>query len=548
MHRRLQDGYLRRDFLNIWLAVLCALVIAACGGGNTTTPEKSNTPGQAFRQVLTFPNVGTTDVAALDPTRGVDQNSGIAVNMIYSGLVRADQNLNVVPDQASWESTDNKVYTFTLKSGITFSDGTPVTAQTYVDSWTRALLPSVASPVAPTFEAPIVGADDVANGKSKVLTGLKAVNEHTLQVTLKRPTSYFLQALTNNFFFPINSRVIARYGEKNWAQYIAGNGVGTGPLMVKEWQHNVKLVLVPNPHYYGDRTRLAEVDMLFVNDPVSAFKSYRAGQYDFVWNLAATDQQIANTMPGFIRKPLLQTDVLFFDNSKPPFNNTTVRQAFAYATDKQALVHAVFKDSVGAAPTILPPGMTGYQPDYQGLSYNPERAKALLQSVYPDVTKMPTITFSYPSSQVSSAEAAALQQMWQSALDIQVKTLALELNTYNQMTANHQVQFGFIEWTADFPDPYDWLTLNLVSTVAENAGQWHNPQFDQLVAQAEATSGDARIMLYNKAEQVAVTDVGWLPLDHPMLAAVIPPRVHGVSINGNGLYFGDWSGVSLSPR
>src|SRR5581483_10114009 len=268
MHRRLQDGYLRRDFLNIWLAVLCALVIAACGGGNTTTPEKSNTPGQAFRQVLTFPNVGTTDVAALDPTRGVDQNSGIAVNMVY---------------------------TFTLKSGITFSDGTPVTAQTYVDSWTRALLPSVASPVAPTFEAPIVGADDVANGKSKVLTGLKAVNEHTLQVTLKRPTSYFLQALTNNFFFPINSRVIARYGEKNWAQYIAGNGVGTGPLMVKEWQHNVKLVLVPNPHYYGDRTRLAEVDMLFVNDPVSAFKSYRAGQYDFVWNLAATDQQIANT-------------------------------------------------------------------------------------------------------------------------------------------------------------------------------------------------------------------------------------------------------------
>jgi ABC-type oligopeptide transport system substrate-binding subunit len=169
----------------------------------------------------------------------------------------------------------------------------------------------------------------------------------------------------------------------------------------------------------------------------------------------------------------------------------------------------------------------------------------LLQSVYPDVTKVPPITFSFPSSQVSSLEASALQQMWQNALGIRVSLNPVELNAYNDETNKHEVQFGFIQWGADFPDPYDWLTLNLTSTASNNNGDWHNPTFDQTVMQAEQTTGDARIMLYNQAEQIAITDVGWLPLDHESLAAIIPSYVHGVSLNGEGLFFGDWSDVYL---
>jgi oligopeptide transport system substrate-binding protein len=115
----------------------------------------------------------------------------------------------------------------------------------------------------------------------------------------------------------------------------------------------------------------------------------------------------------------------------------------------------------------------------------------------------------------------------------------------NQETYRHQVQFGFTQWSADFPDPYDWLALNLLSNASYNSGEWSNPQFDQTVMQAEQTAGDARIALYNKAEQIAITDVGWLPLDHQSLAAIIPPWLHGVSLNGEGLFFGDWSDVYL---
>jgi oligopeptide transport system substrate-binding protein len=538
-------GHLQVFRLPAVLLFFCVLliVLAACGGGGTAPSATT----LAAKQVLRFPNVGIQDSAALDPAQGPDANTAQVVSMIYNGLVKSDVNLNVVPDQASsWDiSPDNKVYTFHLRTGLTFSDGTPITAQTYVYTWTRALLPEVKSGVASFFEANIVGANDVNAGKTKTLAGVKALDDQTLQVTLTQPTPYFLEELTNSLFFPLNRQIIEKYGQAGWSNHVAGNAVGSGPFMIKEWNHKVEMILVPNPHYYGPKTKLTEVDMFFIADPPTALKAYEAKQYDFVWNITPQDQQEVKNTAGFIRKSLLQSDLLFFDNKMPPFNKSAVRQAFAYAINKALLVHAVFKDAVVVAPTIIPPGMPGYQPNYPGLPYDRTKAKTLLQSVYPDVSKVPGITFSYPNSQVTPAEAAALQQMWQDALGVHVNLNAVDLTAYNTETANHQIQFGFTQWSADFPDPYDWLTLNLFSTAPNNDGEWNNPMFDHVVTQAEKSSGETRIKLYNQAEQIAIQDVGWLPLDHEAVAAIIPSWIHGVTLNGAGLFFGDWSNVYL---
>ncbi|HWZ19521.1 MAG TPA: peptide ABC transporter substrate-binding protein [Ktedonobacteraceae bacterium] len=549
MHNQFSIRQINRFPAIIPLLSSLLIILAACAGATSSTPTASGTPTLATSQVLTFPNVGTRDIGVLDPALGPDSNSALAVGMIYTGLVKFDKNLNVVPDQATWViSPDNKVYTFTLKQGITFSDGTLVTAQSYVYTLTRALLPEVKSPIASFFLGPILGSDEVNNGKTKTLAGVKAIDNNTLQITLKQPTAYFLQIMANSIAFPLNQTVINQYGQTDWVNHAAGNAIGTGPFMVKEWDHNTKMVFVPNPHWYAAKTKLTEVDMLFVNDQSTAFKAYQAGQYNFVWNITPQDLATAKGMTGFVSESLLQTDLLFFSNKMAPFNNAAVRQAFAYATDKEELATAIFKSSAIPAPTIIPPGMPGYQPNYQGLVYDKSKALAALQSAYPDVSKVPPITFSYPSSQVTESDADALQQMWQTALGIQVKLLPVELNAYNTETANHQVQFGFTQWSADFPDPYDWLTLNLFSTASNNSGDWNNPQFDQLVTQAEQMTGDARIQLYNQAEQIAISDVGWLPLDHQSLAAIIPPWVQGVSLNNTGLYFGDWSNVYLEQH
>jgi len=159
------------------------LILTTCGdgGGNvngnaTATPTRSKL---LSRQVLTFPNVGVTDSAPLDPALANDPNTELIVGMVYSGLVKSDAQLNVQPDQASWQiSPDNTTYTFYLKPGIAFSDGTPVTAQTYVYTLTRALLPEVASPNASLFEGVIVGANAVLAGKTKVLAGVTDRRQH----------------------------------------------------------------------------------------------------------------------------------------------------------------------------------------------------------------------------------------------------------------------------------------------------------------------------------------------------------------------------------
>ncbi|HEY0756241.1 MAG TPA: peptide ABC transporter substrate-binding protein [Ktedonobacteraceae bacterium] len=501
-----------------------------------------NTP--TTRQTLVFPNVGIQDLYSLDPTQSLDANSSLAISMIYSGLVRLDKDLNVIDDQATWSlSLDRKIYTFTLKSGITFADGTPITAQSYVYSLTRALSPALNNPEAMLFLGNIVGAGLVNSGKSTTLSGVQALNAQTLRITLNSPTEYFLQALANPLAFPINQQLVLQYGDPNWTNH----GAGSGPFMVKSWKHNTKMVLVPNPHYYGSPTRLTEVDMIFAVDAHDAFQAYQGGQYNFVWNIISGDLATARGLAGFTNQAQLETDALFFDTQKPPFDQTAVRQAFAYAIDKNLLAQSILQNSVIPAPTIIPAGIPGYQPALATLSFNRARALTTLQTAYPDVTQIPPVTFFYPSA-LPAAVALSLQQMWQSALGIQVKLVAVETNAYNLEVAKHHIPFGFTQWNADFPDPYDALALNLLPTATSNWGQWQNQQFEQLVQQAEQSSGSERLDLYAQAEQLAINEVGWLPLDHQSLAAIIPATVHGVSLTPLGLYFGDWSGVYLTSR
>jgi ABC-type oligopeptide transport system substrate-binding subunit len=535
-----------RCVFSILFVLLLAVVLGGCGVGNNGSKGTQNaTSTPALSQVLTFPDVGVTDITSLDPALGFDMNTSIIMNMLYSGLVRLDDSAQAIPDQATWKiSPDGKVYTFILKPGIAFSDGTPVTAESYVYTWTRALLRKQgASSLARSLEQPIEGAVAVYKGDARTLSGLKALDARTLQVTLNSPTPYFLTSLTNPLFFPLNQQVIKQYGDRSWTRHIVHAGIGTGPFQVDAWQRNVSIKLVPNSYYYGAKARLQVVNIHFEADPQTV--SYSAGQYDFTWSTSPDDQVAQKNTQGFKQTSLWQTAMLFFDTSRPPFDQLAVRQAFALAVDRKVLLHSAFNDAFLPAPTILPVGVPGYQADYPGLGYDPYNARTLLSSVYPDPSNMPQITFSYPVSLLPRSAATSLQQMWHDVLGQQIDLSPMEPDAYQQEADNYQIQLGFNLWTAAFPDPYDVLAANLFSSSPKNVGRWRNSQFDALVTQAEAQTGDNRLALYNQAEQLAISDVGVLPLYHPTFAALFPSWLQGVSLNGNGLYFGDWSNVSI---
>ena len=203
------------------LLVLCVLlfVLCSCGGGSGTLILTNGQPTLASSQTLALPLIGETDVRTLDPSSQLDASGRLVMGMFYSGLVRLDKDFHVLPDQANWDiSNAGTTYTFHVKPGVAFADGMPVTAQTYIASWTRALTPHRASnranqinyttPQPYTLALPIVGARELHDGTAQTLSGVQAVDDHTLSVTLTQPTPTFLQSLALPFFFPVNQELV----------------------------------------------------------------------------------------------------------------------------------------------------------------------------------------------------------------------------------------------------------------------------------------------------------------------------------------------------
>ncbi|GCE28348.1 ABC transporter substrate-binding protein [Dictyobacter alpinus] len=537
-----RSPYIRVRRLSATLLMLCTalLLLTSCGGPASGTITLTNgQPTLASDQVLTIPLIGTADVPSFDPTSEPTASTKILYSMLYSGLVRTDNNLQPVSDQATWTiSADQKQYTFHLKPDLTFGDGSPVTARSYVDSWTYAARPANASSQVATLMSIIKGARELHAGQSKTLSGVQASDDHTLRVSLTKPAPYFLAALASPLFAPVNQKLMAAYGEQPWSVEGAMQGLGSGPFVVKDLTRAVKMTLVPSPHYAGNKPVLKQVNVYFVNDPRVAYTANRAGRYDLVWDLAPQDQLPAAKLKGFSRPEQLQTDAFFFDTSKAPFDNLALRQAFAHALDKKDFAQTVLNSSVSPAETLLPTAMPGYQP--QADTFNATKAKSLLKSVDP----LPAITFAYPTSRVTPAMTVALQSAWKKNLGIQVNLRPLEDQAYQQALANHDVQFGIISWQTTIADPY-LFTSPFLSSSDQNVSQWHNPDYDRLLAQAETQTGSERLALYQQAEQQLLSQAVIVPLDHQQLAALLPAWLRGVSVNAAGLSFGDWSQVAV---
>ncbi|HEU5200252.1 MAG TPA: peptide ABC transporter substrate-binding protein [Ktedonobacterales bacterium] len=538
-------GWRRQGRALLLLCLLSVLLmISACG---------QNVPPQPQKKVLIWPNVGITDLAQLDPALVGDPNSTLAAQLVFGGLVKLNAQLQVVPDAAySWQvSPDGKTYTFYLSSSLRFADGTPVTTQDVIYSLDRSLQMSAQAVQdggrgGLFYLGHIVGAADVASGKANTASGLTAVDPQTLQIQLDSPIAYFLNDLTEPAAFIVPGQQIQKYG-KNWTEH----AFGTGPFVLGRWTHSVRMTFTPNPNYYGEKPVIDELDMPFVQNQHAALLSYNAGQYDLTWNLSGPDYPGASTQKNFHQTVLLATDALVPNTTKEPFNHLEVRQAFALALNVSVLAHEVMGDTVVAASTLMPPGMPhNASSKVQGLGFDAQRARQLLQSVYPDVSTMPPVTLTYATDALPQAEAQAMQQMWQSALGIRVNLSPIDPSTYQREWQNGQIQLGVVNWTANLSDPWSLLSLYLTSNGPDDLGSWKNEQFDQLVSQADVLFNDPvqRAALYQQAEQLAITDGAWIPLDHPKFTAFLAPYVHGLAVTPLGLLAPNWAKVTVSKH
>ncbi|RME13442.1 MAG: peptide ABC transporter substrate-binding protein, partial [Ardenticatenia bacterium] len=358
----------------------------------TTQPETGETSGSTGGGgLLRLPG---GEPPTLDPALTSDATSAEYIVELFSGLVTINPDtLAVEPDIAkSWDiSDDGTVYTFHLRDDVTFANGRPVTANDFKYSLERSCDPRTQSPVADTYLGDIVGCREKLRGQADDVRGVRVVDDYTLEITIDSPKVYFLAKLTYPTAFVVDRETVEK-GGRTWA---TDNPNGTGPFVLKEYTFGERLVLDPNPRYYGDPK--PAVSVIYLLSGGSAMTMYETDELDAV-PVGLADIARVQDPADPLNKELVTFNTLSLgyvglNNQQPPFDDPKVRQAFAQAVNVDTLANVVLEGIVEPAHSILPPGMPGYNPDVRAYDYDPDAARqALAESSYGSAENLPDIT------------------------------------------------------------------------------------------------------------------------------------------------------------
>lgn len=449
--------------------------------------------------------------STLDPALCMDATSSSYIVEIFSGLVTLNSDLEVIADIAqSWDiSPDGRTYTFHLRDGVTFHNGKAVTASDFKYSIERAADPQTHSPVTEAYLGDIVGVKEKLRGEADEVAGVEVVDEKTLHITIDAPKAYFLSKLTHPTAFVVDEENIA--SGTTWWQHPNG----TGPFKLGEWQEGQQIVLERNEHFYRGGAKLERVTFLLAGNRMMMYEN---GQIDITQVSTANIERVLDPANPLNKELVIVTELsvayIGFNTAMPPFDDEKVRQAFCHAVDKAKITEIVLKGMVSEAEGILPPGIPGYNEELEGLSYDVARAQQLIaESSYHD--GLPPIVLSVPGScaGVSSLDMAIVS-MWQENLEAEVEIETVEWpETFLDDLNERRFQAFEIGWIADYPDPENFLDLLFHSESVENHTAYSNPDVDHLLEAARVeTDFDARMEMYQEAEQIIVDDAPWLPL------------------------------------
>ena len=520
-------------------------------GGTAATTHAAN--AQAAGAVLRISDEGESDLASIDPPSpsAGDAQANVVENLVFGGLVRLDQNLQVQPNAASsWTvSTDGKIYTFTLRPGLKWGDGTPVTAQDVVWSLTRAFSPAYAAGGVSFYLSHIVGGLDMANGKAKTVKGLQAIGTNKVRITLDQPAAVFLDDLAYSVAFLVPRAQVEKSGN-NWTEHAAA----LGPFIVKQWKHNQEIDLAPNPYYWRGTLKLGGAVVEFIKNTETAYNLYRTGALDVmgIVNFPGNHLKDVQGTPDFHTTPQLFTEFLVVNEHHAPLNNPLVRQALSYAVNRATIVKLLDNRFLPASG-MLPPGMPGYNKNLVGETFDQAKAKQLLAKAgYPGGKGFPSLTLNVDGGDNDGqTKAVALQEFWKQVLGITVHLSQLEHGAYTSALTAHNFDLSAVQWGADYPDPQDFLSLLLHTGVAFNNGYFSNKQFDTLTEAADIMphNSPARYQKYQQAEQVLMNAAGCIVIDWGKTNVLINPKVKGITLTALGggslIIPPNWAGVTV---
>ncbi|MGG1662766.1 peptide ABC transporter substrate-binding protein [Brevibacillus sp. NRS-1366] len=533
---------------NVFVAMSSILVLGAalagCGSANQaaapadkaaqgSTAEKPAAGAKVLRLNL------HSEPPTADPGIAEDSTSGTIVRATFEGLTRngGDGKVHEAAAESYTVSEDGKTYTFKIRDAK-WSNGDAVTAKDFEFAWKRALDPKTASNYA--YQLYYIKNGEAFNkGTAKAEdVGVKAVDDKTLEVTLENPTPFFTELTAFYTYYPVNQKLVE--SNEKWAAD-AKTHVGNGPFKLEAWEHKNKLTLAKNDNYWDkDNVKLDKIEFSMVEDENTELSMFDNGELD--WAGAPTSALPTDAIPALKdagkmkTQPIAGTYWYKFNTEKAPFNNVKIRKAFAYSIDRQALIDNVLQAGQLPATGAVPPSMAlnkdGYYKDK-----DLETAKKLLEEGMKEegITKLPTITLSYNTSEGHKKIAEAIQDQWKKNLGVDVKLDNKEWKVYIEDLHQGKFQIGRMGWLGDFNDPINFLELYKEKKGGNNDTNWENPKYKELLNQSALEKDpEKRKAILAQAEQILMDDMPIMPIYFYTQSWVQNDKVTGVVIDGLG--------------
>ncbi|POP45837.1 oligopeptide ABC transporter substrate-binding protein OppA [Superficieibacter electus] len=502
-------------------------------------------PGTALAVQQELVRNNGSEPASLDPHKVESDVEFNLISDMFDGLVGVNIDGTIEPHlAASWENKDNTVWTFHLRPGITWSDGTAITAQDFVFSWQRLVDPKTTSPYASyPGNMHIVNAADIAQGKKPPESlGVKAINDTTLEVTLTQPTAAFLAMLAHPSLVPVDKVLINRFGDK-WSR--PEHFVSSGAYKLSEWVVNERIVALRNPRYWDDKkTIINKVTYLPLSSETADVNRYRAGEIDITSTVPVNQfAQLKKTLGTEVNvSPQLATYYYQFNTTKAPFNDPRVRRALNMALDKDIIAEKVMGQGQRAAWVISQPEIGGtklHGPDYANWPREKRltEAKKLLAEAGFGQDHPLSFSLLYNTMETHQRIAIAASSMWKKNLGVEVKLQNQEWKT--MLDAMHTGSFDVVRyaWIADYDDAATFLN-NFRTNDSENTSKYSNAAYDEALANAaRAAEVKTRGQYYQQAEDILAQDVPAIPVYHYVRTHLVKPWIGGFTPDSLGYYF-----------
>ncbi|MGO4732035.1 peptide ABC transporter substrate-binding protein [Paenibacillus sp. 2KB_22] len=553
---------MKRKSLLVLLTLILAFgtVLAACGSknegtGNTDTGSASEGNGLAKDQILKI-NL-SAEPPTLDPAQAKDSQTNTVLKFLYEGLVRIDADGKEAPGVAKdWTiSEDGLKYVFNLNPDAKWSNGDAITAEDFVRSWERALKPETASPYAYQLYY-IKGAEGYNLSKDETYkgtkitdfsqVGVKATDEHTLEVTLENPTPYFLGLTAFYTYYPVHAS--ADTNDKFFTDY--KNMIVNGPFVMDQYAKGQKIVVKKNDGYHAAADiKLAQIDMSLTNSSASELQAYKSGQLDYTGapNGEIPSDQIpsvkAELPDEFKATGIASTYYYQFNVNEAPFNNVKIRKAFAMAIQRQLIVDKVTQGGQIPAFGFVPPGIRGENGEFRDehkddyFTENVDEAKKLLAEGMKEegYTTLPAVTLIYNTSDGHAKIALAVADMWKQNLGVDVKTENQEWGVFLENRQNQNFQVARAGWSADYNDPYNFLEMWTTGNT-NNDSKFSNEQYDKDVKETvKSADPAARMAAFADAEKILIQDeMGVMPIYYYTNVSLTKPYLKGVQLDFSG--------------